>query len=72
MARLAKICTGHKRPAYSAPIAAKQQTDVAPLCHYITSQGPPMTRLLNVARAIFDPPGSFKWEGLSTLLLSAI
>jgi len=30
--------------------------------HYRT--WPPMARLLNTARAIFGPPGIFKWEGL--------
>jgi len=47
-----------------ARIAANLQTGVARLGCCITAYGPSMARLLNAARAIFDPPGIFKWEGL--------
>jgi len=49
-----------------ARLSAKQQTGVVPLGRYITAHGPSMARLLKAARAIFGPPGIFKWEGLPT------
>jgi len=47
-----------------ARLAAKQQTDVAPLGRYITAHGPSVARLLNAARVIFGQPGILKRKGL--------
>ena len=47
-----------------ARLAAKQQTGGAPFGRYITAHDPSMARLHIPARAIFGPPGIFKWEGL--------
>ena len=48
-----------------ACLAAKQQTGVVLLFHYITANFSSMARLCNAARAIFGPPGICKWEGLA-------
>src|SRR6218665_2563039 len=49
-----------------ARLSAKQQTGVVPptwpLYIYITAHGPSMARLLKAARAIFGPPGIFKFS----------
>jgi len=42
-----------------AHLGAKQQTGIIPLGLYITAQEPSMAHLLDVARAIFGPPGIF-------------
>jgi len=42
-----------------ARLAAKWQPGVAPLGRYISARGPSISRLLNVARAIFGPPDIF-------------
>jgi len=47
-----------------ARLTAKQQTAVAPLFRYITTNCPSMARLRNPAWAIFGPPDMCKWEGL--------
>jgi len=60
LARLNGPFSGGLYGPYVARLAAKQQTDVAPLCRYIIAHGPSMTRLLDAARAIFGPPGIFK------------
>jgi len=52
----------------AAHLAAKQQTDVVLLFHYITANCPSVARLRNAARATFGPPGFCKWEGLRALL----
>jgi len=41
-------------------LATKQQTGIAPLFHYITTNGPSMARLRNAARAVSGPLGICK------------
>jgi len=48
-----------------ARLAAKQQTGIALLFHYIIANNPSMARLRNAARAIFDPLAICKREGLA-------
>ena len=59
MARLTGVCTGHKWPAY--PQIANRRHP-AGLVYYVNllTFGPSMARLLNVAQAIFGPPGIFR------------
>jgi len=47
-----------------ARLAAKQQTGVVLLFHYITANCPSMARLRNAARATFGTSGFCKREGL--------
>jgi len=51
-----------------ARLAAKQQTGVAPLGHYIIAHGPFLVCLLNAAQAIIGLPGIFKSEGLDLVI----
>ena len=62
MSRLAGVCTGNKWPAYPPNSKPASPRLDATLPHMA------MARLLNAARAIFDPPGILKWEGLSNTI----